>query len=317
MRFLGRSGVVSAIVACACWGLVPSLAAAETSDSAVSGISGTGVTGISGTGAQGISGTGVTGITGTGALGITGTGVTGITGTGALGITGTGVTGITGTGALGITGTGVTGITGTGALGITGTGVTGITGTGALGITGTGVTGITGTGALGITGTGVTGITGTGALGITGTGVTGITGTGALEFSDQQVLVGPVESIDPENGLFVSMGQYVMASAVDIASLSVGDYVSVDGSVVSSGWLYADSVAISNQSYAAGSDQVFVTGIPSAIDYDLGRAMIGNLEVDYTPALSGSSHPRGDILAFGGIQPNDKGLVISDSFLSK
>ena len=61
MRFIGRSGVVSAIVACSAWGLIPGLAAAEKSDSSVSGITGTGAMGISGTGVQGISGTGVTG----------------------------------------------------------------------------------------------------------------------------------------------------------------------------------------------------------------------------------------------------------------
>ena len=62
---------------------------------------------------------------------------------------------------------------------------------------------------------------------------------------------------------------------------------------------------------------MFVTGIPSSIDIDLGIARIGNLDVDYTPALSGFNHPQGNILAFGGIQPINKGLVISDSILAK
>ncbi|MGB5411060.1 MAG: hypothetical protein WBN09_06000, partial [Woeseiaceae bacterium] len=203
----------------------------------------------------------------------------------------------------------VTGISGTGSLGISGTGV--------LRISGTGARGISGTGSQGISGTGVTGISGTGMLGISGTGALGISGTGALDVSDHSVLIGPVELIDAENGVFVSMGQFVLASSVDLATLSVGDYVAVEGSVVSSGWLYADSLEVSSQPYAAGSDPVFVTGIPSSIDIDLGIARIGNLDVDYTPALSGFNHPQGNILAFGGIQPISKGLVISDSILAK
>jgi hypothetical protein len=102
-----------------------------------------------------------------------------------------------------------------------------------------------------------------------------------------KVLAGPVDSIDPINGVFMAMGQTVMASQGMLSSMSVGDF----GSVVSSGWLYADSVSVANDMYVPGATAVFVSGIPSAIDPVLGQAKLGELTIDYTAALSGGAIP--------------------------
>jgi hypothetical protein len=188
--------------------------------------------------------------------------------------------------------------------GITQGGVTGITQAGMQGITQGGVTGITQAGIQGITQGGVTGIT--------QAGVSGITQSGVEAFS-AVVLAGPVDSIDPINGVFTAVGQTVMASQGMLSGMTVGDFVSVNGSVVSSGWLYADSVSVSNDLYVPGATPVFVTGIPSEIDPVLGQARLGALTIDYTAAMSGGAIPSGLSLGFSGIQPVNRGLLVSDA----
>ncbi len=111
----------------------------------------------------------------------------------------------------------------------------------------------------------------------------------------------------------MAVGQTVMASQAMLASMSVGDFVSVNGSVVSSGWLYADSISVNNGIYVPGSTHVFVMGIPSKIDRVLGQAQLGELTIDYTAAMSGGAIPSGLSLSFSGIQPVSRGLLVSDA----
>jgi hypothetical protein len=236
--------------------------------------------------------------------GIDGTGIAGIDGTGAAGIDGTGILGIDGTGINGIDGTGAAGIDGTGILGIDGTGIAGIDGTGAAGIDGTGINGIDGTGAAGIDGTGILGIDGTGIAGIDGTGAAGIDGTGVL-------LAGPVDSIDRINGVFESMGQVVMASQNMLSSMRVGDFVTVGGTAISSGWYYADTVSVSDQSYVPGATEVFISGLMSSVDFMNGTAQMGDLTIDYTASLGSSVTPSGELWSFHGTRPSLGGSMIS------
>ena len=79
------------------------------------------------------------------------------------------------------------------------------------------------------------------------------------------------------------------------------------------GWLYADSISLSNEMYVAGATQVFVTGIPSDIDPVLGQARLGELTIDYTAAMSGGAIPSGLSLSFSGTQPVIRGLLVSDA----
>ena len=113
--------------------------------------------------------------------------------------------------------------------------------------------------ANGISGGDVQGISGGDVLGISGGDIQGISGGDALGISggDRLLLAGPVTSIDRMNGVFESMGQNVMVSQSMLSGMSVGDYVSVDGSVAAPGWLYADAVSISNRRYVPGSTEMF------------------------------------------------------------
>jgi hypothetical protein len=169
------------------------------------------------------------------------------------------------------------------------------------------VAGISGGDVAGISGGDVAGISGGDVAGISGGDVAGISG------GDVLVLAGPVDSIDPVNGVFTAVGQTVMASQAMLSSMSVGDFVSVNGSVVSSGWLYADSIAMSGDAYVPGATEVFVTGIPSNINPVLGQAQLGDLTIDYTAAMSGGAIPFGLSLSFSGTQPVSRGLFVSDA----
>jgi len=224
------------------------------------------------------------------------------------GITTGDVTGITTGDVTGITTGDVTGITTGDVTGITTGDLTGITTGDVTGITTGDVTGITTGDVTGITTGDVTGITTGDVTGITTGDVTGIT-TGDL------MLAGPVDSISMVNGSFVSMGQVVLASQDALSSLNVGDFVSVHGSAVASGILYADVISVSTQSYVPGATQVFVRGILSAVDQSKGVAHIGDLTVDYSSSLAGSDAPSGAMWSFKGIRPASKGPMISDRSL--
>ena len=126
------------------------------------------------------------------------------------------------------------------------------------------------------------------------------------------LLAGPVDSIDRVNGVFASMGQVVMASQGMLDTLRLGDFVTVQGSVISSGWYYADAVNASAQRYVPGSTEVFVSGMLSSIDQMNGTARMGDLTIDYTPSLGRDFAPSGEMWAFRGTRPSLDGAMISD-----
>jgi hypothetical protein len=108
------------------------------------------------------------------------------------------------------------------------------------------------------------------------------------------------------------MGQVVMASHDMLANLEVGAFVAVEGTVISSGWYYADAVNVSDRMYIPGSTEVFVSGMISSVNRMNGTAQMGGLTIDYTPSLGGSSAPSGDMWSFRGTRPSRGGVMISD-----
>jgi len=109
------------------------------------------------------------------------------------------------------------------------------------------------------------------------------------------MLAGPVDSVDMHAGTFMAVGQTVAFSGGELGAISVGNFVTVYGSLAGAGRIDATGFDVSTETYVPGATEVFVTGIPSSVDYSRGTAVIGQLEVDYTPSLAGSE--------FGGIGP--------------
>ncbi len=103
-----------------------------------------------------------------------------------------------------------------------------------------------------------------------------------------------------------------MASQGMLSGMRVGDYVSVEGSVVAPGWLYADDVSVSGTPYVAGATEVFVTGLLTSVDSAAGTARMGGLTIDYTSSLGSSAAPAGSMWSFAGIRPRNDGVMISD-----
>jgi hypothetical protein len=220
--------------------------------------------------------------------------------------------GISGGDIQGISGGDVLGISGGDILGISGGDVAGISGGDSQGISGGDVLGISGGDALGISGGDVAGISGGDVLGISGGDVAVISGGDALGISGGDILSGPVEAIDLANGTFHSLGQVVMTSGRELRNLRVGDYVSVEGSVMGPGWLYADVVTVTDIEYVPGATEVFVTGLLSEINSASGTARLGSLTIDYTPSLARAEAPSSAMWSFRGIQPAVTGLMISE-----
>jgi hypothetical protein len=113
------------------------------------------------------------------------------------------------------------------------------------------------------------------------------------------------------------MGQTVLASQAMLSEMAVGDLVTVDGSVMGAGWIYADAVEVSRETYVPGATPVYVTGLMSDIDQSIGRARVGALEVDYTATLSAGAVPAATFYRFYGIQPEGEGVLISDLILAE
>jgi len=172
------------------------------------------------------------------------------------------------------------------------------------GIDGGNTNGIDGGNILGIDGGNTNGIDGGNILGIDGGNTNGIDGG--------NVLAGPVDKIDRVNGVFESMGQHVMASQDMLSGIRVGDYVSVEGSVVAPGLLYADDVSVSDALYVPGDSEVFVKGLLTSVDSDAGTAQLGDLTIDYTSSLGNGRAPEGAMWSFSGIRPAKGGVMISD-----
>ena len=132
------------------------------------------------------------------------------------------------------------------------------------------------------------------------------------------LLSGPVESIDWRDGSFTSVGQTVTYAGERFGSLRVGDFVVVSGSIAGAGLINADHLEVSGEPYIPGATEVFVTGIPSSIDYGLGTARIGALTVDYTPSLGGAGFGGiGAAISVIGIQPSRGGVMLSDRVFDK
>jgi hypothetical protein len=187
-------------------------------------------------------------------------------------------------------------------------------------ITGSGVDAITGSGVDAITGSGVDAITGSGVDAITGSGVDAITGSGvdAIIGSGSPMLAGPIDSINPSEGTFTAVGQTVSFARDGLTGMRVGDFVTVYGSLSGAGRLDATAVEISATMYVPGVSEVFVTGIPSSVDYARGTVRIGELKVDYTPSLGGNTFGGvGAAVTVIGTQPALGGTMLGDSVIDR
>ena len=238
--------------------------------------------------------------------------VAGIDGGAAAGIDGGATAGIDGGGSAGIDGGASAGIDGGGSAGIDGGAIVGIDGGGSAGIDGGANAGIDGGAIVGIDGGASVGIDGGASAGIDGGASAGIDGGASAGIDGGAILAGPVDSIDRVNGVFESMGQIVMASQQALAGMRVGDFVSVQGSVVGPGWLYADDVSVSDSLYVPGATVVSVTGMLSAVDRAAGTARMGELTIDYTPSLGSGGAPSDLMWSFSGTRPVSDGVMLSD-----
>ena len=180
------------------------------------------------------------------------------------------------------------------------------------GIDAGGISGIDAGGISGIDAGGISGIDAGGISGIDAGGISGIDAGGISVIDGGDVLAGPVEAIDLANGTFLSLGQVVMASSQALGELRIGDFVTVEGSVMGPGWLYADAVTVSDIRYVPGATEVFVTGMLSSIDSAAGTARLGSLTVDYTPSLGRAQAPSSAMWTFRGTRPATDGLMILD-----
>ena len=78
-------------------------------------------------------------------------------------------------------------------------------------------------------------------------------------------------------GYFMSLGQTVYADQVVLSSLNVGDYVGVSGALLAPGEMASYQTFKLADQYVPGATEVFVTGLPTAVDTRRGTTQLGNL----------------------------------------
>ena len=136
--------------------------------------------------------------------------------------------------------------------------------------------------------------------------------------SSALILAGPVDSLSPGNGTFTSLGQTVSVPLGQFSGLRLGDFVLVSGRISGAGTIDGETVTPTGSRYIPGASEVFVTGIPTNVDARFGTAMIGELQIDYTPSMGGSDFEGiGAAISVIGTQPALGGTMISDRVFDK
>ena len=215
------------------------------------------------------------------------------------------IAGIEAANTAGISAGSIAGISAGNVFGISAGNIAGISAGNVFGISAGNIAGISAGNVAGISAGSIAGISAGNVAGISAGSIAGISAGNVL-------ISGPVDSIDHVNGAFESMGQIVLASQGMLSGMQVGDYVSVEGTAISSGWYYADNVSISDERYVPGSTEVFISGMISSINTMEGTAQMGDLIIDYTPSLGSSVVPSGEAWSFIGTQPLIGGAMISN-----
>ena len=147
----------------------------------------------------------------------------------------------------------------------------------------------------------------------------------SLYGSDLQVL-GQIQQIDLTQGVVVVAGQHITISrqtvftaeksaGVAVSGLEaskVGDVLAVSGELDEP----AAEIVQTSLAYVAGATPVYVKGKLSAVEASIGVGKIGDLVVDFTPAMASAKFPNleaGDIVEAVGIQPSaNSKLLVTD-----
>ena len=125
------------------------------------------------------------------------------------------------------------------------------------------------------------------------------------------MLAGPVESVSLDRGYFFALGQKVYAELLVLEVLEKGDYVGVAGAVFDSGEIVASNVVRTSVQYVAGATEIFVTGLPSRVDYRRGTATIGELTMDYTMSDQSQLDVVPAAITVFGTQPTSGGIMLT------
>ena len=135
----------------------------------------------------------------------------------------------------------------------------------------------------------------------------------AAQASDEPSLlvIGPVEAVIPKERAAIVLGQKVLLNSQD--NLTVGETAMVFGKFGANGVVLAADVRHQGQ-YVAGATTVLLTGVVQKSDAFVGRAQVGGLTVDLTPAMAfgGVSAAVGTTLQVVGTQPASGGLVLAN-----
>jgi hypothetical protein len=126
------------------------------------------------------------------------------------------------------------------------------------------------------------------------------------------IFSGPIQKIDRGTDTVTVLGQRLNAQTT---LLSIGEIVRVFGVLQKDGSI-GDALVEGTKSFGANGDPVFLKGVVTNADPQLGRVEVDGLTVDYTSQLGNSqfSIPAiGDVIAVSGLQPTTKGVLVASA----
>jgi hypothetical protein len=171
---------------------------------------------------------------------------------------------------------------------------------------------IIGSGSQAIIGSGKNAIIGSGSQAIIGSGKDAIIDAERFDKTFDVVLIGPIDSIDQENGSMTVLGQTISINeSTQLAEVENGQMVAVSGMAFDKGYI-ASSVVGLPTAYVPGVTKVFLSGIVSEIRLEVGQLTIGGIQVDLNALDSNMKHnvKIGDYVRFSGSQPQPDGVLL-------
>jgi hypothetical protein len=153
------------------------------------------------------------------------------------------------------------------------------------------------------------------AVGLTLGSIAGLAQSASGKY--QVILSGPIESVNRSANSIVVLGHQLTVR--NAAGFQPGHVVNVFGAVLSNGSTKA-AIVQNTLRYAAGGDQVAVTGVVRGVDGLSGRIIVDGAKVDYTALLGNGrfSPPAiGELVQVLGTQPRAGGIVLAAQLIKQ
>jgi hypothetical protein len=134
----------------------------------------------------------------------------------------------------------------------------------------------------------------------------------SINLSAQSLIVAGQQVSLGKETTFTYNGAVIADRTAALHILRAGDVLAITGALDEP----AVSISRIDDSYVPGATRIFIKGKVASVVSSVGRATIGDLGVDFTPAMADPKFTKvevGEIIEATGVQPTVGGLLLADS----